>query len=227
MLELPPLPYEEDALAPHISAKTLSFHYGKHHKAYVDKANKAIAGTELDDLALVPLIRKLANDATQQSLFNNAAQVWNHDFYWRSMTPKGGGRPKGHIAERIDRDLGGYEKFRARFTETALGQFGSGYCWLVLGADGKLNSGHRQCANADRRHATYRCSRPMSGNTATISTTSTTRRYIDAFLDNSSTGIAEANLAAIREHEASNRRMPNRRLDAAPAFARLSGRLTV
>src|SRR5690606_4586738 len=112
MLELPPLPYEEDALAPHISAKTLSFHYGKHHRGYVDKANKAIAGTELDELALVPLIRKLANDATQQSLFNTAAQVWNHDFYWRAMAPEGGGRPKGHIAERIDRGLGGYGKFR-------------------------------------------------------------------------------------------------------------------
>ena len=85
----------------------------------------------------MPLIRKLANDTAQQSLFNNAAQVWNHDFYWRSMAPKGGGRPKGHIGERIDRDLGGYEKFRESFKETATGQFGSGYCWLVTGAGGR------------------------------------------------------------------------------------------
>ncbi|MBX3491600.1 MAG: superoxide dismutase [Parvibaculum sp.] len=205
MLELPPLPYEEDALAPHISAKTLSFHYRKHHKAYVDKANKAIAGTELDDLALVPLIRKLANDATQQSLFNNAAQVWNHDFYWRSMTPKGGGRPKGHIAERIDRDLGGYEKFRARFTETALGQFGSGYCWLVLGADGKL-----------KIQGTTNAQTPIAGTRdVPLLTTDVWEHsyyldyqheraaYIDAFLDNLiNWDFAETNLAAIPQREA-------------------------
>lgn len=205
MLELPPLPYEEDALAPHISAKTLSFHYGKHHKGYVDKTNKAIEGTELDDLALVPLIRKVANDAAQQSLFNNAAQVWNHDFYWRSMTPKGGGRPRGLIGERIDRDLGGYEKFRPRFKEMALGQFGSGYCWLVLGADGRL-----------KIQATANAQTPIAGTRdVPLLTTDVWEHsyyldyqheraaYIDAFLDNLvNWEFAEANLAAIREHEA-------------------------
>ena len=204
MLELPPLPYEEDALAPHISAKTLSFHYGKHHKGYVDKANKAIEGTELDDLALVPLIRKLANDTTQQSLFNNAAQVWNHDFYWRSMTPKGGGRPRGLIGERIDRDLGGYEKFRARFKETSTGQFGSGYCWLVLGADGKL-----------KIQATANAQTPIAGTRdVPLLTTDVWEHsyyldyqhkraaYIDAFLDNLiNWDFAETNLAAMRAHE--------------------------
>ncbi|ABS61810.1 Superoxide dismutase [Parvibaculum lavamentivorans DS-1] len=137
MLELPPLPYAEDALAPHVSAETLSFHYGKHHKSYVEKANGLIEGTELAGLELVPLIRKVAGDASQKSLFNNAAQVWNHDFYWNSMSPKGGGRPKGALAERIDADLGGYEKFAETFKKTAMGQFGSGYCWLVL-SGGKL-----------------------------------------------------------------------------------------
>ena len=204
MLELPPLPYEEDALAPHISAKTLSFHYGKHHKGYVDKANKAIEGTELDDLALVPLIRKLANDTAQQSLFNNAAQVWNHDFYWRSMAPKGGGRPKGHIGERIDRDLGGYEKFRESFKETATGQFGSGYCWLVLGADGKL-----------KIQATANAQTPIAGTRdVPLLTTDVWEHsyyldyqhkraaYIDAFLDNLiNWDFAETNLAAMRAHE--------------------------
>ena len=137
MLELPPLPYPQDALAPHVSAETLSFHYGKHHKAYVEKANGMIEGTDLDGLGLVPLIRKVAGDASKKSLFNNAAQVWNHDFYWHSMSPKGGGKPKGALADRIESDLGGYDKFAETFKNTAMAQFGSGYCWLVL-SDGKL-----------------------------------------------------------------------------------------
>ena len=101
MLELPPLPYGQDALEPHISEKTLSFHYGKHHKGYVDKANSMIEGTELDKLGLVELIRKVAGDSSKKGLFNNAAQVWNHDFYWHSMSPKGGGEPKGALAKKI------------------------------------------------------------------------------------------------------------------------------
>ncbi|WP_350120241.1 superoxide dismutase [Parvibaculum sp.] len=138
MLKLPPLPYAEDALAPHISGKTLSFHYGKHHKGYVDKANKAIEGTELEKLDLIELIRKVAKDSNQKGLFNNAAQVWNHDFYWNSMSPKGGGKPKGALAKQIDSDFGSLDKFKETFKEKAAGQFGSGYCWLVLGSDGKL-----------------------------------------------------------------------------------------
>ncbi|MEX0838198.1 MAG: superoxide dismutase [Parvibaculum sp.] len=138
MLELSPLPYAEDALAPHIGAETLAFHYGKHHKGYVDKVNKLVDGTELDALSLVPLIRKVAGDRSKKTLFNNAAQVWNHDFYWRSMSPKGGGKPRGALAEKIDSELGGYDKFRKRFKEAATGQFGSGYCWLVVGDTGRL-----------------------------------------------------------------------------------------
>ncbi len=138
MFELPPLPYAEDALEPHISARTLSFHYGKHHKAYVDKTNELIEGTALEKLALVDLIREAAKDKAKHGLFNNAAQIWNHDFYWHSMSPKGGGAPKGALSKRIEQDFGSLEKFKEAFKAKATGQFGSGYCWLVLGADGKL-----------------------------------------------------------------------------------------
>lgn len=138
MFTLPPLPYAEDALEPHVSARTLSFHHGKHHKTYVDKTNELIAGTELEKLSLVELIRKAAKDEDSQALFNNAAQIWNHDFYWRSMAPKGGQEPKGALGKQIDKDFGGYSDFKKLFKEKAAAQFGSGYCWLVLDAGGKL-----------------------------------------------------------------------------------------
>ena len=137
MLELSPLPYAEDALAPHMSAETLAFHYGKHHRGYVDTVNRLVDGTALADLSLVPLIRQLAGDRAQRTLFNNAAQVWNHDFYWRSMSPMGGGRPNGALAAQIESDFGDYAKFRQTFLDASLGQFGSGYCWLVTGAGGR------------------------------------------------------------------------------------------
>lgn len=205
MLKLPPLPYAEDALAPHISAETLSFHYGKHHKGYVDKANKAIEGTALDDLELVPLIRKLAADDAKKTVFNNAAQVWNHDFYWHSMSPEGGGKPKGALAEKIERDFGSYEEFRDAFKEAAVGQFGSGYCWLVLGDNGKL-----------KIYGTPNAETPIAGQKdVPLLTTDVWEHtyyldyqherpdYVDAFLDNLvNWDFAEANLAATREHAA-------------------------
>ncbi len=138
MLELPKLPYEMDALAPHISAETLSFHYGKHHQAYVTNGNKLIEGTELADLELVELIRKVADDASKKGVFNNAAQVWNHTFYWNSMKPNGGGEPKGKLADKIKEDFGGLEQFKDEFKKVGAGQFGSGYAWLVLTPEGKL-----------------------------------------------------------------------------------------
>ena len=138
MFELPPLPYAEDALEPHVSARTLSFHYGKHHKAYVDKTNELVKGTDLAELSLVELIRTAAQDGEKKTLFNNAAQIWNHDFYWHSMAPKGGGEPKGELAKQIEKDFGSYDKFKEAFKSKAAGQFGSGYCWLVLGHDGTL-----------------------------------------------------------------------------------------
>ena len=130
--ELPPLPYAQDALAPHMSAETLEYHYGKHHKTYVDNLNKAVDGTPDADASLESIIMK-----AEGPLFNNAAQVWNHTFFWNGLAPNGGGQPTGAIAGRIDADFGGYDSFRAQITEAGLTQFGSGWAWLVE-QDGKL-----------------------------------------------------------------------------------------
>jgi Fe-Mn family superoxide dismutase len=129
---LPPLPYADTALAPVISANTLGFHYGKHHKAYVDNINKLVQGDPLGDLPLEALIKKVAGDASKAGHFNNAAQVWNHTFYWNSLKPNGGGKPTGALKDKIDSDLGGYDKFKADLTAAATGQFGSGWAWLVV-----------------------------------------------------------------------------------------------
>lgn len=136
-IQLPDLPYAKDALAPHISAKTLEFHHDKHHAAYVTNTNKFIAGTELADKSLEEIIHAVATAPDKKGLFNNAAQVWNHTFLWNSMTPNGGGKPKGEIAERIQQDFGSHEAFAEKFSATAVGQFGSGWAWLVLDG-GKL-----------------------------------------------------------------------------------------
>ncbi len=124
---LPALPYAQDALEPHISAHTLSFHYGKHHQAYVDNLNNLIEGTEHETESLENIVM-----TADGGIFNNAAQVWNHSFYWHSMTPKGGGVPTGNIAELIDRDFGSYENFCTEFKAAGMTQFGSGWAWLVL-----------------------------------------------------------------------------------------------
>lgn len=142
---LPDLPYAQDALAPHISAETLGFHHGKHHAAYVGKMNDAIAGTDDEALSLEDLIRKAAKDGNQ-GLFNNAAQTWNHTFYWNSMTPNGGGAPTGDLADRIDRDFGSLENFKKAFADAGATQFGSGWAWLVV-KDGKLDV--RKTLNAE------------------------------------------------------------------------------
>ena len=137
MIELPPLPYPKDALAPHISAETLGFHHDKHHKTYVDNANKMIADTEFETMPLEEIVMKTAGEAARKKLFNNAAQAWNHGFYWQSMAPKGGGKPSGKLAEKIATDFGSFEKFYETFATEGAGQFGSGWVWLVL-AGGKL-----------------------------------------------------------------------------------------
>ena len=131
---LPPLPYADNALEPLISANTLSFHYGKHHKAYVDNLNKLVEGKDLAQMSLEDIIRKSAGDAALVGVFNNAAQIWNHTFYWNSLKPNGGGKPTGAIAAAIDKDLGGYDKFKADFANAAVTQFGSGWAWLVSDA---------------------------------------------------------------------------------------------
>ncbi|NLI83159.1 MAG: superoxide dismutase [Deltaproteobacteria bacterium] len=136
-ITLPDLPYSKDALEPHISARTLEFHHGKHHKAYVDNANKLIEGTDLAAADLDTIIKKSVGDPTKVGLFNNAAQVWNHSFYWKCMKPGGGGAPTGAILQKINSDLGGYEKFVEEFRNAGITQFGSGWAWLVL-KDGKL-----------------------------------------------------------------------------------------
>lgn len=128
---LPDLPYARDALAPHISGETLDFHHGKHHKAYVDKANDLVKGTDLENVDLETAIHAAWKDKNT-ALFNNAAQIWNHTFYWNSMSPDGGGKPSGKLAEAIDRDFGSFEKFADAFKAAGAGQFGSGWAWLVV-----------------------------------------------------------------------------------------------
>ena len=131
---LPPLPYADTALEPLISANTLSFHYGKHHKAYVDNLNKLVEGKDLATMTLEQIIHASAGKADMAGVFNNAAQVWNHTFYWNSMKPNGGGKPTGALAAAIDKDLGGYDKFKADLSAAAMTQFGSGWAWLVAEA---------------------------------------------------------------------------------------------
>jgi Fe-Mn family superoxide dismutase len=136
-ITLPELPYGKDALEPHISARTLEFHHGKHHKTYVDKTNGLIEGTDLADASLEEVIRQAAGDASKAGLFNNAAQVWNHSFYWQCMKPDGGGAPSGAVAGKIESDFGSFEKFAEEFKNAGFTQFGSGWAWLVV-KDGKL-----------------------------------------------------------------------------------------
>jgi Fe-Mn family superoxide dismutase len=137
MFTLPPLPFAEGALAPVISANTLGFHYGKHHKAYVDNLNNLVKGGEFEGQSLEAIIKATAGKADKAGVFNNAAQVWNHTFYWNCLKPNGGGKPTGKIAQMIDSDLGGYDKFKADFAQTCVTQFGSGWGWLVA-EGGKL-----------------------------------------------------------------------------------------
>jgi Fe-Mn family superoxide dismutase len=131
------LPYEYTALEPHISKRTLEFHHDKHHAAYVNNFNAAAKGTDLDKMSIEAVIKATANDASKAGIFNNAAQAWNHTFYWNSMKPKGGGTPTGELAKKIDSDLGGFAKFVEAFKNAGATQFGSGWAWLVLDA-GKL-----------------------------------------------------------------------------------------
>jgi superoxide dismutase, Fe-Mn family len=139
---LPPLPYDKNALAPHISAETLDYHHGKHHQTYVTNLNKLIEGKPEASKTLEEII--LSSEA---GVFNNAAQIWNHTFYWHCMKPGGGGQPTGDLAAAIQRDFGSFEKFAEEFSNAATTQFGSGWAWLVLGKDKKLAV--TKTANAD------------------------------------------------------------------------------
>ncbi|MEH2182364.1 superoxide dismutase [Nostoc sp.] len=128
----PPLPFEKDALESYgMKAETLEYHYGKHHKAYVDNLNKLTEGTELADKSLEEVIKVSFKDSSKAGIFNNAAQVWNHTFFWNSLKPQGGGTPTGELAAKIDKDFGGFDKFKEEFSNAAATQFGSGWSWLI------------------------------------------------------------------------------------------------
>src|SRR5436190_1647524 len=144
-ISLPPLPYPEDALAPVISARTLSFHHGKHHKAYVDKVNELVQGTELEGQSLEKIVMASAGKSDKTELFNNAAQAWNHDFYWHSLSPKRQ-KPSAALRHRLEKDFGSFERCTDQLAAAANGQFGSGWAWLV-NKDGKLEV--MATANAD------------------------------------------------------------------------------
>lgn len=133
---LPDLPWSQDALEPHITANTLSFHHGKHHNGYVTKINNFVDGTEYASKDLETIIKETSG-TDKTSIFNNAAQVWNHTFYWHSMKPNGGGEPTGELADKINSDFGSFDKFKEEFAAAAAGQFGSGWAWLVVDG-GKL-----------------------------------------------------------------------------------------
>lgn len=145
-ITLPELPYAQDALEPHITANTLSFHYGKHHAAYVTNTNNLIEGTDLADASLEEIIQAAAADPAKAGLFNNAAQVWNHSFYWNCMSPNGGGQATGSILAKIVEDFGSYDNFAQEFKTAGATQFGSGWAWLVI-ENGKLKV--TKTANAD------------------------------------------------------------------------------
>ncbi|MDD5509250.1 MAG: Fe-Mn family superoxide dismutase [Dehalococcoidales bacterium] len=132
--QLPELPYEKDALLPHISAETIEYHYGKHHKAYVDNINRLITGTEMEKLPLEDIIRRSSG-----GIFNNAAQVWNHTFYWNCLSPDGGGQPGGEMANAINKQFGTFNEFKEAFTSAAATLFGSGWAWLVQDAENRLS----------------------------------------------------------------------------------------
>jgi len=143
---LPPLPYAENALEPVITASTMGFHYGKHHKGYVDNLNKLIAGTEYEGLPLEKVIAATAGQAEKAAIFNNAAQIWNHTFYWQSLSPKGGGEPPAALKQKIESSFGSVDACKKEFAGAALSQFGSGWAWLVMDT-GKLKV--VKTANAD------------------------------------------------------------------------------
>lgn len=140
--ELPPLPFHKGALAPVISEETIDYHYGKHHQTYVTNINKMIVGTEFEKLTLEQIIKKATG-----GMFNNAAQVWNHTFFWNCLKPGGGGQPTGELLAAMNRKFGSFEEFRKQFTEAAMTQFGSGWAWLVKVADGSLEV--MKTSNAD------------------------------------------------------------------------------
>ena len=182
--QLPPLPYADDALAPHISAKTIGFHYGKHHNAYVTNLNNLVKGTDLASMKLEEVILKVAKDETKKGVFNNAAQVWNHTFYWNSMRAKGGGKPSCKLATLIDGSFGSLEAFKEAFKKAAVAQFGSGWAWLVADG-GKLaitTTGNADLPLANGKKALLTCD--VWEHAYYIDFQNRRPDYVTAFLDN-------------------------------------------
>ncbi|MEE9392580.1 MAG: superoxide dismutase [Planctomycetota bacterium] len=151
---LPDLPFAMDALAPHISKETLEYHYGKHHAAYINKLNDLIPGTEFENSSLEEIIQKASG-----VMYNQASQVWNHTFYWNSMSPKGGGEPSGELAAAIDKSFGSFAEFKTKFSAAAAGHFGSGWAWLIKTADGlEITSTHDAgCPLSDGKSPVLTC----------------------------------------------------------------------
>ncbi|MBP8806627.1 MAG: superoxide dismutase [Fe] [Kofleriaceae bacterium] len=149
---LPPLPYAKDALVPVISVETIDYHYGKHHQAYVNNLNNLVPGTKYEAMSLEDIVKASVGQASEKPVFNNAAQVWNHTFYWHSLAPGAGGEPTGKIGDAIAASFGSFADFKDKFSKAAATQFGSGWAWLVQNADGGLAI--EQSANADTPFAT-------------------------------------------------------------------------
>jgi superoxide dismutase, Fe-Mn family len=181
---LPPLPYADTALEPHITAKTLSFHYGKHHQAYVTNLNNLVKGSDLAQMPLEELILKVAKDDSKKGVFNNAAQVWNHTFYWNSMRAKGGGKPSGKLAGLIDSSFGSLDAFKEAFKKAAVGQFGSGWAWLVNDG-GKLaiaTTGNAELPLTSGKKALFTCD--VWEHAYYLDFQNRRPDYVTAFLDN-------------------------------------------
>jgi Fe-Mn family superoxide dismutase len=177
--ELIPLPYAQDALEPMISAETISYHYGKHHRGYLEKLKKAIEHKPEAELSLEELIRTASGD-----LFNHAAQVWNHDFYWKSLNPEGGGRPPSELSNVIDSGFGSYEGFRQAFAEAANGEFGSGWAWLVVDVSGRLHiHSSSDAENPLQRNMLPLVTLDVWEHAYYIDYRNERGRYVDAFLD--------------------------------------------
>ena len=190
---LPALPYALDALQPHISAETLEFHYGKHHQTYVTNLNALTEGSDMAQATLEEVVTKSTG-----GIFNNAAQVWNHTFYWQSLSPNGGGQPTGTIAQYIDRDFGSFDAFKEAFTKTAVTTFGSGWAWLVQNSEGKLELMSTSNAGTPltEKHLTALLTCDVWEHAYYIDYRNARPKYLEAFWQLVNWKFAEANLRA-------------------------------
>ena len=188
--KLPELPYAKDTLAPHISAETIEYHYGKHHAAYVANLNKLIKGTEFENLPLEDIVKKASG-----GIFNTAAQVWNHTFYWNCLSPDGGGEPAGAIGEAIAKNFGSFTQFREKFTNAAVTHFGSGWAWLIKNNDGTLvieTTGNAGTPLKEGRKALLTCD--VWEHAYYIDYRNARAKYVEAFWEMVNWKFVEANL---------------------------------